>query len=98
MNASPHAAFWWIWAALIAIATLRIQSSALSILSILAITLFPYLFKVSQERRRIYFFAFKFAAIALSIRMFFAITIGVPLLAVKSSRFQNFNCQIIWWE
>lgn len=79
MKRAPHAAFWWLWALLIAIATLRTSSSALSVVSVIAITYLAFSAGIDSRRTQMFLFALRFAGIALAIRMLFAIAISVPL-------------------
>jgi energy-coupling factor transport system permease protein len=74
-----HPAFFWIWATLFTTSLIRLDETLLSLTAILAALL---LIKVSQRemvRLNVFLLSLKLAILAVTIRMIFAIIIGVPM-------------------
>jgi energy-coupling factor transporter transmembrane protein EcfT len=74
-----HPAFFWLWALFLVTSLIRLDEIRFNLVAIFATVALIYLFDLTSNRARVFQFALRLAAIAVLIRMIFAIFIGVPM-------------------
>ena len=79
MKRELHPAFFWLWAALLVTALIRLGEARFNLVAILSTVAIVYLFGLTPNRAKIFTLAIRLAALALLIRMIFAFLIGVPM-------------------